>query len=280
MTLMRKETKNKMSETNTITLPSWLDDFIFNELGAKYCRQNANMTNIDDDKDRALNYLGTYFPRSYAEAYYIFCGFFQKYKADYNGKTELKIFDFGCGTGGEIIGMLTAIEENLPEVGTVEVVGFDGNQIALRKYEQILQVFRGKTRLQIIDKVFPHKVDDFYDFDLVGEVLNQRFDLVITFKAICEFVEKQQFETKNPYSHITKKFLPKLTEDGVMVLVDITVYSDVSEQWLPKMMDKGLADSNCEIIERNQSFNQAILVSHSRRMNDISKIAWRIIKGR
>lgn len=269
-----------MSETNTITLPTWLDDFIFNELGANYCPRNSNMTNIDDDKDRALNYLGTYFPRSYAEAYCIFCRFFQKYKAHYNGKTELKIFDFGCGTGGEIIGMLTAIEENLPEVGTVEVVGFDGNQIALRKYEQILQVFRGKTRLQIIDKVFPHKVDDFYDFDLVGEVLNQRFDLVITFKAICEFIEKQQFETKNPYLHITKKFLPKLTEDGVMVLVDITVYSGVSEQWLPKMMDKGLADSNCKIIERNQGFNQAILVSHSRRMNDISKIAWRIIKNR
>ena len=278
MTLRRKE--NKMSETNTITLPTWLDDFIFNELGANYCPRNSNMTNIDDDKDRALNYLGTYFPRSYAEAYYIFCGFFQKYKADYNGKTELKIFDFGCGTGGEIIGMLTAIEENLLEVGTVEVVGFDGNQIALRKYEQILQVFRGKTRLQIIDKVFPHKVDDFYDFDLVGEVLNQRFDLVITFKAICEFVEKQQFETKNPYSHITKKFLPKLTEDGVMVLVDITVYSGVSEQWLPKMMDKGLADSNCEIIERNQGFNQAILVSHSLMRNDVSKVAWRIIKRR
>ncbi len=269
-----------MEETPNITLPKWLDDLIFNEMGAKYCRQNSNMTNIDDDKDKALNYLGTYFPRSYAEAYTIFGRFFQKYKVHYNGKAELKIFDFGCGTGGEIIGLLTAIEENLPEVMTVEVVGFDGNQIALRKYEQILQVFREETRLQIVDKVFPHKVDDFYDFDLVGEVLNQKFDLVITFKAICEFVEKQQVETKNPYSHITKMFLPKLSVDGIMVLVDITVYSDVSEQWLPKMMDKGLADSNCEIIERNQGFNQAIFVSHSRMVNDLSKVAWRIIKNR
>ena len=270
-----------MSETNTITLPTWLDDFIFNELGANYCPRNSNMTNIDDDKDRALNYLGTYFPRSYAEAYTIFCRFFQKYKAHYNGKTELKIFDFGCGTGGEIVGLLTAIEENLPEIKKVEVVGFDGNQIALRKYQQILKKFSEQSNIQVIDKVFPHKVDDFYDFDLVGEVLSTKFDLVITFKAICEFVEKQQFETKNPYSHITTMFLPKLTDDGVMVLEDITVYNGVSEEWLPKMMDKGLsAVSNCEIINRNQGFNQAIFVSHSRMRNDVSKVAWRIIRRR
>ena len=265
--------------TNNILLPQWLDNLIFNELNAKYCPSFSTMTNIDDDKEKTLNYLGTYFPRSYAESYTIFTDYFQKHKSDYKDKTELNVFDFGCGTGGEIIGLLTAIEKYLPEVQLVEIVGFDGNQFALRKYEQILRFFRGVTRLQVIDKVFPHEVDDFYDFDLVGEVLNQKFDLVITFKAICEFVEKQQFETKNPYSHITKMFLPKLSVDGIMVLVDITVYSDVSEQWLPKMMDEGLMKSYCKVVERNNGYNQIICVNHSCKKGDMSKIAWRIIKN-
>ena len=269
-----------MEETPNIILPKWLDELIFNEMGANYCRQNSNMTNIDDDNDKALNYLGTYFPRSYAEAYTIFGRFFQKYKVHYNGKAELKIFDFGCGTGGEIIGLLTAIEENLPEVMTVEVVGFDGNQIALRKYEQILQVFREKTRLQIRKSIFPIVIDDFYDLSILESVLPEKFDLIITFKAICEFVTKQQFECVNPYEHIAKTFMPKLTNDGFMVLVDITVYDDVSEEWLPIKMDKGINATNSIVVEKNQNYNQAIYVTHSHRINDVSKIAWRIIKNR
>lgn len=62
---------------NNVTLPQWLDDLIFNQLGAKYCRSNSDMTVIDWDKNDVLNYLGTYFPRSYAESYCIFSHLFQ-----------------------------------------------------------------------------------------------------------------------------------------------------------------------------------------------------------
>ena len=62
---------------NNVILPRWLDNLIFERLGAKYCRSNADMTVIDWDKNNVLNYLGTYFPRSYAEAYCIFSDFFK-----------------------------------------------------------------------------------------------------------------------------------------------------------------------------------------------------------
>ena len=64
------------------------------------------MTNIDDDKAKTLNYLGTYFPRSYAESYCIFSEYFKSNNSDFADKEELSIFDFGSGTGGEIIGLL------------------------------------------------------------------------------------------------------------------------------------------------------------------------------
>ena len=268
-----------MEKTSIITLPKWLDDLIFNEMGANYCRQNANMTNIDDDKDRALNYLGTYFPRSYAEAYTIFGGFFQKYKDNYNGKTELKIFDFGCGTGGEIIGLLTAIEEYLPEVQTVEVAVFDGNNNALRLYERILETYKRKSNLKIQKRIFPIVIDDFYDLSILNSVVTGKFDLIITFKAICEFVTKNQFENINPYGHIAKIFLPKLVSNGFMVLVDITIYDGTSDEWLPIKMDNGLNEADCNIVSRNSDYNQKIYITHSQAVNDVTKIAWRIIKN-
>ncbi len=96
---------------NRVVLPKWLDDLIFEQLGAKYCRSNSDMTVIDWDKNDVLNYLGTYFPRSYAESYCIFCEFFNNFPNHFANKEEISIFDFGCGTGGEIIGFLTALSE-------------------------------------------------------------------------------------------------------------------------------------------------------------------------
>lgn len=266
-----------MEETPTIQLPKWLDDLIFNELGAKYCRQNATMTNIDDDKEKALNYLGTYFPRSYAESYILFSALFEEEKQAFIGKDQLSIFDFGCGTGGEIIGLLTAIEEKLPHIKKVTIDGFDGNQISLRYCDNIVNKFLNNTSLQVAFYPIPKKIDDFYDFSVINSTLSENYDLIITFKAICEFVTKQQFEQKNPYEYIVDNLLPKLQSDGFMVLVDVTVYSNVTEQWLPNIMDKGLKETKGVVINKNPLYNQAIYVSHSLKENDISKIAWRII---
>lgn len=61
---------------NEVLLPKWLDDFLFDELKANYCPTGTDMSVIDWDKNDILNYLGTYFPRSYAESYCIFRKYF------------------------------------------------------------------------------------------------------------------------------------------------------------------------------------------------------------
>ena len=104
-----------------VTLPQWLDNLIFEQLGAKYCRSNADMTVIDWDKNDVLNYLGTYFPRSYAESYCIFREFFHNYPNQFGKKEEISFFDFGCGTGGEIIGFLTALSEFNQEIKKIRI---------------------------------------------------------------------------------------------------------------------------------------------------------------
>lgn len=264
---------------NCVTLPQWLDHLIFEELGAKYCRSNADMTVIDWDKNDVLNYLGTYFPRSYAESYCIFSEFFSKFPNQFVNKPELSVFDFGCGTGGEIVGLLTALSESCPNVKKVRVVALDGNDNALQLYDHVLLELKKHIRIEIESHSAHLCIDDFYDLNVLNKVLKRKFDLIISFKAICEFVTKQQFEQHNAYEHVVKFLLPKLTEYGLILLVDVTTYNDTSKEWLPKMLDRGLTAANCQIIDKNEGYNQSYSISHSRIVCDVSKVAWRMIRN-
>lgn len=264
----------------SIQIPQWLDKLLFEQLGAKYCCSNADMTVIDWDKNDVLNYLGTYFPRSYAESYCIFSEFFKNHSEQYANKIELSIFDFGCGTGGEIIGLLIALSEYCSNVKRVRVVALDGNENAIQLYDNVIWELKKHIQIEIESYSAHLRIDDFYDLNILDKVMKRKFDLIITFKAICEFVTKQQFEQRNAYEHVAKFLLPKLTESGMILLVDVTTYNNTSKEWLPMMMDRGLTAVNCNIIERNQGYNQTYTVSHSRIVNDVSKVAWRIIKNR
>ena len=263
---------------DSVILPKWLDNLIFEQLGAKYCRSNADMTVIDWDKNDVLNYLGTYFPRSYAESYSIFSDYFKNNSEQFVNKTELSIFDFGCGTGGEIIGLLTALSENFPNVKNAKIVALDGNQHALQQYDTILLELKKHIELKIESHSAQLRIDDFYDLNVLNKVVKRKFDLIISFKAICEFVTKQQFEQQNAYEHVSKFLLPKLTENGVILFVDVTTYNGTSKEWLPKMLDKGLTATNCHIVDKNEGYNQSYSISHSRIANDVSKVAWRMIR--
>lgn len=263
----------------SMILPLWLDYHIFDELKANYCRTNSNMTVIDWDKSDVLNYLGTYFPRSYVEAYCIFEKYFEDNRTSFACKEVISIFDFGCGTGGEIIGLLSVLSELHENLKQINICVLDGNQHSLRLYENILSVFQSQTHLSINSRIIPVVIDDFYDLSILESVISTRFDIIITFKAICEFVTKQQFEQDNPYEHIAKTLLPKLENDGVMLIVDVTSFNDVSQEWLPQMMDTGLSNVGCNVIGKNSGYNQYFSISHSRKQNDLSKIAWRIIKN-
>lgn len=263
----------------SVYLPQWLDDLIFKELGAKYCPQYSNMTNIDDDKEKTLNYLGTYFPRSYAESYCIFSEYFKEHISEYVANEELSIFDFGSGTGGEIIGLLTVMEELLPNLKKVRIVALDGNQDALLLYEDILAAYQHKSKIQINNSP-AHIHINIYKLEVLNDIMQENFDIIMSFKAICEFVTKKQFEEKNAYEHITKFLLPKLNNSGIMLFVDVTTYNNTSQEWLPIMMDRGIGLVNCSVIGRNKDYNQTFITSHSHKSSDKSKVAWRMITNK
>lgn len=258
------------------TLPDWLDLFIYNDLNGVYCKSNKDMVVIDWEKDDVLKYLGTYFPRSYTEAYCIVSQYLDVANP-FSDKTEISLFDFGCGTGGEIIGTITAIVERNPNLQHINILALDGNYYALRIFERILVKYCTKSSIHITYKVVPLEIDDFYDLSVLDCVIDQKFDMVISFKAICEFVTKQRFEQNNAYAHIAKFFLPRINSGGILLLADVTTYNNVSQEWLPHMMDEGLAKAKCKVVAKNNGYNQAFFVTHSKKKEDISKIAWRLI---
>ncbi len=263
--------------TTHVRLPQWLDTLIFDDLGARYCCARQDMTVIDWDRDAVLGYLGTYFPRSYAEAYCLYTAYFERHAATWQGRERLTVFDFGCGTGGEVIGLLSAMAECLTGVREVEINAFDGNPHALRLFERVCDEFATHAQLHVRKRIFPFTVDDFYDLSVLGGVLDSTFDLILVSKAVCEFVTKDQFEQQNAYAHLARFLLPRLAAGGMMLLTDVTSRNRTSQEWLPRMMDAGLAEAGGHVAARNEGFNQAFTVTHSRRAGDVSKIAWRVL---
>lgn len=224
-----------------------------------------------------LNYLGTYFPRSYAESYCIFDDYFDTHQSALLQRENISIFDFGCGTGGEIVGLIEQLKKHNKELNQIKVYALDGNHHALRMCESVLDSTSKILDVPVQFHPIAITIDDFYDLSILESILHGNYDIIITFKAICEFVSKERFNQNNAYDHIVKTMLPKLQKNGLMLIVDVTSYSDTTKEWLPQMMDKGLLSQPCQILHKNEGYNQPIYISHSHKTNDVSKVAWRMI---
>jgi len=219
------------------------------------------------------------FPRSFAEAYIIFRKFLSVRNHVYEDEKELSVFDFGCGTGGELAGFMMAVADVLPQVKKITIHALDGNHHALRFLEVILQTVSKRTGITLTTRIQPVSIDDYYDLKIIKNIAGQNFDFIITFKAICEFVTKKQFFTQNPYEYFLNTFLPKLGLNGVICIADISTRNRIANEWLPKMIDRGaLSCVNAHLLDKNDYYNVSCTVNHSRKFNDLSKITWRIYK--
>lgn len=263
---------------SNMALPSWLDDYLFGTLKAHYHPSRADMTVIDWDKLDLLNYLGTYFPRSFAESYCIFSYLFADVLASWKDKQSLSVFDFGCGTGGELVGLIAAVGDRMPTIKHIDVHALDGNNHALRLCEKIISTLRERTGISIPWSPIPYTVDDAGDMATMVSTMNDDFDIVISFKTICEFISTERFQEQNAYKCFIESMLPMLRQGGTMLLADVTTYSDKESEWLPKIMDTGMRQAGCCVVRQNMGYNQTFTVSHTRKKDDVSKIAWRLIK--
>lgn len=263
---------------NHIRLPLWLDALIYKNIKASHQPCRSDMVVLNWDKTEVIKYLGTYFPRSFAESYCIFTKYFEYHANAFVKETSLNIFDFGCGTGGELLGLLFAIMENL-SVTTINIKALDGNFNALRLLEDIVESFKSNYHKGINLNIMPLRIDDIYDMSVIEQHIPANNHIILIFKSICEIASLRQFEERNPYQHVLDIMRNKLTTNGIICLADVSSFNEEQQEWLPKLIDKACKETGPKVCMKNDNYNEAFYVSHSGKQIDSSKISWRILNN-
>jgi len=276
-------------------LPAYIDDFIFNQLNAIYAPDFQRFEyNLDLSGEEIRKYLGTYFPRSYAESFCIFDNIFQNsvYQKTNADVKILNILSVGCGTGGDIIGLITAIEKHFPVVPEINIFAIDGNNEALTILEQVIDRIQNQTSKKINLKTKQTVFSNISEF-LIENDINQNFDFILSFKFICEIISMGKGKLDNSYYNFVKKFLPLLSEKGICVLLDVTTkpkHTTYNPILMNKQVNKALRELQkfstlipmpCSVYSEFcfcDCFHQKTFsVTHSKHSNDKSRVAYRVL---
>ena len=290
-----KTSKLNFRKSRTV-LPHWLDRYIFESLNATYAPEhNRYEYNLDLSEDELKVYLGTYFPRSYAELFCIIDNLFHHavIKNIIQEKSSVRILDFGCGTGGELLGLLTALDKYMTNPLKINISACDGSDDALAILQQLVSRCAEKTRhmiaLECRNKVMSA------ESDLNGEPLGTDFDFIICSKMACELLSHNIIKT-NVYYKLASALCPLLSKDGMLILLDVTTKDEKQKYFYPQLMNHELnkfisdkkdystllplscgCNSNCtEYCFMQQTFT----VSHSHKANDESRVCYRIIASK
>lgn len=276
-------------------LPAYLDDLIFNHLNAVYAPDFQRFDlNLDLSKDEVLKYLGTYFPRSYAESFCIFDNIFQNrsFQKIITEKKTLNILSVGSGTGGDLIGLLTIIVKYCPKAIEVNICALDGNIQSLTVLEQIVDSFNLQIP-QNINLTTEQSVFDSIPSIESKQAFDNEYDFIISFKLICEIISMGQGSLDNSYYDFAHKFLPMLSTNGLCVLLDVTtkpLHTTYNPILMNRQLNQALRELNeygtllpvpCSIFNKNCYFDcfhqQTFTVTHTMHTNDQSRVAYRII---
>lgn len=278
-------------------LPEWLDDFIFNKLGAVYSPKDTRYQHtLDLTENEVKVYLGTYFPRSYSEAFCITENLFRNecfrssLNDDISPDNEINILDIGCGSGGEIIGLLDSLCRHLPPSVRINVYAFDGNQLSLECMEKTADCFimRSGAGIKVVGK-FRNLGSEADLSSVAEEVSGIRFDFILCCKMCSELLSGNV--SKNPYWLVADRFSGLLKPNGLLLILDVTIRSGGS--WLPVAMNYELSvfcsaqkefgtliPKPCGKYQkccRSCYTKQVFRVKHSKTPADISKVCYRII---
>lgn len=274
--------------------PKWLDKLIYDELNAKFAPDHVKFKyNLNLDRKEVFTYLGTYFPRSYTEVYNLFSKLLQSdEQKQFMGKTNvLKILDLGCGTGGDLLGLLSYIEDNMKGIDSVKILAIDGNHDALRVLEKVFRAFISRTRLHFEYIIGPVFIENEDDLNLISGIVSDKYDIILSCKVICEMASDKRLTSK-PYKNTALMLSKKLADNGIMLIEDVTIKS--SDEFIPITLNTELNEfvkenpkfvtlfpiscrRNGDRCTRGCFFKEEIKVSHSRKKDDLSKVTYRFI---
>ena len=166
----------------------------------------------------------------------------------------INILDLGCGTGGDIVGLLSALCGQLPSAD-INVRAFDANETALRYMSDVVQAFAYTACRRI--SIQPECIDVGSESvlkSMAESVGNTRFDYILCCKACNELWSDGI--VKQPYLTAAESFSAKLKDYGAMLILDVVSKPDGCPEYLPIEMNNELNsfaashDEFCSLLPR------------------------------
>lgn len=289
--------RNAEGQLKTYTrLPSWLDDYIFKTLHAQYAPNHERFDyNLDLSESDILKYLGTYFPRSYAESFCIFDNLFRNvgFASEFHTDAPINIAVVGCGTGGDLMGLLTVIGKYSSSNRKLNIIAVDGNSEALCILAQIVEKYKLLYKKDLSLTTIPHTFVDIKSFDTSAIGIAKSFDFILCSKMICELIASGCGCNDDAYYDYVTNFLPLLNERGIFYLLDVTTRQKHST-FNPFLMNEQVQRAMVQIRDyvvispipcsffnlscKNSCFYQkTFTVTHSNIREDKSKVAYKLI---
>ena len=283
--------------SSTILAP-WLDSFIFEKLGASYDPRYRRFAYNDVlSEEEALIYLGTYFPRSYAEHFLIFENLFSNpvFRSKLETKRHLSIFSIGAGTGGDIVGLLTAIDKFLPTSIGITLIALDANRNSLNLQKEVIDRYSSISTREISLSQFCDRIENERTLQKYSDnaLPDGSLDFILLAKVGCELHGKRVFGGENVYDVCLRQFASKLSESGVFSMLDVTTNVD-GKAFMPFILNQGVNDFvsknaayssllplSCHYFEKECKapcfIQQEFSVSHCKKSRDLSKVCYRMI---
>jgi len=238
-------------------LPDWLKALIYNELGGSYEPDRlAFKNNLFSDEEKNKKYLGTYFPRSFTESYCIFSNLFDNsaYLETMKNRDSLSVLSFGCGSGGDLMGLLEAINEKMPWIKNLDFIAYDGNFCAMEMLKKVVEYPANLARFNIKPDYVPIPMDKPEDFGMYCSAIDRSFDFILTFKMVNEIYRSKIITTK-PYLAFLNALASKISEIGVMLLLDVPLKENGEN--LPVLLSMGMR----EFLKSNEDYDTIVPIS-------------------
>ncbi|MGL5756793.1 MAG: hypothetical protein ACRCYC_15795 [Paraclostridium sp.] len=284
-----------------INVNKGLYEYIHSEMGAEYY-QNHNdvMVNIDNDFEQNLKYLGTYFPRSFKEAYVIYSNIFSNSNI-YNEfllKDTINILDIGSGTGGNLLGLLQVICEMF-ENKEINIVSIDGNESALDVQKKLIENMGSFIKLnsnEIKCELYTIKFENKEDIESEIEKIldHESIDILQSFKFLNELYNINFSKNKGSYKVILDIGEKYLKRNGLLCLVDVTSrvgnrefmsiiintecreYFKSTNSDLKYIIPVCCAFNHDDCVRHNTCFSRYEINTSYRRWSDVSKISYKL----
>ena len=281
-------------------LPEWVSSLIFDRFGATHKPAGRRRTfdrNLYSGRAENLTYLGTYFPRSLAESFVIF----DSLLSDKNVAKSLvasrvvDICSVGTGTGGDLLGLILAIDKWIPEATDINVVSIEGNADAHEIMQGILREatprISASLNLQTVNHVF-EAPRPFACIQSVVPPSPDAYDFIISSKMLNELDGAHVSE--RPYLEFCSVFTDLLKPNGVLLVLDVTSPNGAGGRWTPTALNgqvndylaahdgsKTILPLLCNRFEgdcgRSCYTQNAIYVTYRNVTNECTKICYRVI---